>query len=409
MVRLSDLVREQPGKSSKGAAHIRREKNIDLSDRFAGKPPEEAPGVKPEDSAKSANGKTQPTPINGKPPGEASGVKPEDSAKSGPNGETQPTPKVVDPVLPLQPERTMANHPVTAGGKELYAAVHDYMAEFRQQLLNSGKGIGPDRSLRLVDEITTSPSLIEELYPLTLLSGHNDPTFIDHSVNNMIYSLKLGMGMNHPRQKLIGLALSALHHDIGMFLVPEAILTKKQRLTPAELAEVQKHPGSGRNLLRAYDSIDPEISRAVYEHHEREGMQGYPEGIGNSKICVYAKIIGICDSYEAMTHDRPHRKAMEQYISVLELVETKDLLYDRQIVKVFLDVITLYPTGSYVRLNNGAIGVVVSTSSANPFKPKVRIIVDGNGNRISDETVCDLSMSNILSIVTGVPADEVSA
>lgn len=380
MVRLSDLVRELPGKSSKGAAHSERKKNIDLSDRSPEKPPEEAPGVNPEYSVKSR-----------------------------PNGETESTPKVEDPVLPLQPAQPAADRPVTASGKELYTAVHNYMAEFRQGLLSSGKGSGPDRSLRLVDGIIASPSLIDEMYPLTLPSGHNDTTFINHSVNNMVYSLKMGIRMGYPPQKLIGLALASLHHDVGMFLVPEAILQKKARLTDAELAEIRKHPGSGRNLLRAYDTIDPEISRAVYEHHERESNQGYPEGIGNGKICDYAKIIGICDSYEAMTHDRPHRKAMDQYISVLELVETKDLFYDRQIVKVFLDVITLYPIGSYVRLNNGAIGLVVATTSANPFRPKIRIVVDGQGNRMSDENLCDLSMSNILTIVTGVPADEVSA
>jgi HD-GYP domain-containing protein (c-di-GMP phosphodiesterase class II) len=394
MVRLSDLVREQPGKSSYRAARVQEKKDA---------------GMKPDSVKSGPNGETEPTPINGKPPEEAPSVKPADSARSGQNGETKLTPKVEDPVLPLQPARAMSDRPVTASGKELYAAVHNYMAEFKQRLLSSGKEIGPEKSLSLVDGMTTSPSLIDEMYPLTLPSGQYDPTFIDHSVNNMVYSLKMGIRMGYPPQKLIGLALAALHHDVGMFLIPEEILQKKTKLTDAELAEIRKHPGSGRNLLRAYDTIDPEISRAVYEHHERESNQGYPEGIGNGKICDYAKVIGICDSYEAMTHDRPHRKAMDQYISVLELVETKDLFYDRQIVKVFLDVITLYPIGSYVRLNNGAIGVVVSTTSANPFKPKVRIVVDGNGNRISDENLCDLSMSNILNIATGVPADEASA
>jgi HD-GYP domain-containing protein (c-di-GMP phosphodiesterase class II) len=179
-------------------------------------------------------------------------------------------------------------------------------------------------------------------------------------------------------------------------------------LNSAELAEIRKHPGTGRNLLEAYDAVDPEISRAVYEHHERESMQGYPEGIGNGKICEYAKIIGICDSYEAMTHYRPHKKAMEQYVSVLELARTKDLLFDPRIVKVFLDVITIYPIGTYVRLNNSAIGVVVSTNPDNPFRPVVRIVRDGQGNKVSGEQI-DLAQTNILNIVTGVPATEASA
>jgi len=194
-----------------------------------------------------------------------------------------------------------------------------------------------------------------------------------------------------------------------MFLIPEQIFEKTKRLTAAELAEIQKHPGTGRDLLKTYDAIDPEISRAVYEHHERESRQGYPEGIGNGEICEYAKIIGICDSYEAMTHNRPHKKAMEQYVSVLELAGTKDMLFDPRIVKVFLDVITVYPIGCYVRLNNNAIGVVVSTNTGNPFRPVVRIVRDGQGKRPIGEQTYDLMQTSILNIVTGVKADEASA
>lgn len=391
-MRISDLVKEQMGTSTvSGAVHIRREKNIDFLVRFNGKPAEESPAANQEDSAVKP---------------EDAAVKSEDAAEGLPKSEMQPTPKVADTVLPVEP--ALSVNPATISVKELYAEARDYMTEFRQKVLSSGKGIGPGRSLKRVERIVESPRLIDEMYALTLLFGHSDTTFVDHSVNNMVYSLMLGMRMNYPPRKLVGLALAALHHDVGMFLIPEQILNKKQRLNPDELAEIRKHPGIGRNLLKAYDAVDPEISRAVYEHHERESMQGYPEGIGNGKICEYAKIIGICDSYEAMTHYRPHKKAMEQYVSVLELAGTKDLLFDPRIVKVFLDVITIYPTGTYVRLNNGAIGVVVSTNPDNPFRPVVRIVRDGQGNKVSGEQI-DLAQTNILNIVTGVPATEASA
>ncbi len=385
-MRISDLVKEQMGTSTvSGAVHIRREKNIDFLVRFNGKPAEESLDEKREDYAVNRE---------------------EAAAEALPKSEMQPTPKVMDTVLPVEPAPSVS--PATIGVKELYAEARDYMTEFRQKVLSSGKGIGPGRSLKRVERIVESPRLIDEMYALTLLFGHADTTFVDHSVNNMVYSLMLGMRMNYPPRKLVGLALAALHHDVGMFLIPEQILNKKQRLNSAELAEIRKHPGTGRNLLEAYDAVDPEISRAVYEHHERESMQGYPEGIGNGKICEYAKIIGICDSYEAMTHYRPHKKAMEQYVSVLELARTKDLLFDPRIVKVFLDVITIYPIGTYVRLNNSAIGVVVSTNPDNPFRPVVRIVRDGQGNKVSGEQI-DLAQTNILNIVTGVPATEASA
>ena len=303
---------------------------------------------------------------------------------------------------------SMAGRNSTPPGKQIYLDAQDYLRE-AQGLVRSGKQISSERPLHLVERVIAEPSLIDEMYALTLVFGHGNDLLIAHAVNNMIYALKIAIRLGYSSARLTGIALAALLHDVGLFLTPESVLQKKEKLTDAELAEIQNHSRIGRDLLQGFDSIDPHISRAVYEHHEREGGQGYPEGIANGDICEYAQIIGICDSYEAMTHDRPYKKSMEQYVAVLKLAESKDHYFNLKIVKVFLDEITLYPIGSHVRLNNGAIGEVVWTNPANPFKPKVRIVVDGQGRRILDEDLCDLSVTNILNIVTGVSADEASA
>jgi HD-GYP domain-containing protein (c-di-GMP phosphodiesterase class II) len=193
-----------------------------------------------------------------------------------------------------------------------------------------------------------------------------------------------------------------------MFLIPKAIIGKEGALTAADLTEIRKHTETGRDFLRFYDLDYPDLSRAVYEHHERESGQGYPLGIKGEQICEYAKIIGICDAYEAMTHHRPHRKAAAQYISVRELAGTKNMFFDPRMVKVFLDELTMYPVGSYVRLNNRAVGVVVGTNRNNPFKPTVRIVSDGQGNRISGEQLVNLADTTILNIVAGISAEEVA-
>jgi hypothetical protein len=98
-----------------------------------------------------------------------------------------------------------------------------------------------------------------------------------------------------------------------------------------------------------------------------------------------------------------------QYVSVMQLAETKDALFAPHIVKIFLDVMTLYPIGSYVRLNNKAIGVVIQTNQNNPIKPTVRIVTDGKGDRMLDEHLINLAEDNILNIVAGVPADQIPA
>ena len=296
----------------------------------------------------------------------------------------------------------------TPPGKQIYLDAQDYLREV-QGLVRSGKHIDPERPLRLVERVIADPSRVEEMYALTLVSVYGNDQLIAHAVNTMIYAFKIVIRLGYSSSRLTGIALAALLHDIGLFLIPESVLQAEEKVADAELAEIKNHSRTGRDLLQGFDSIDPHISRAVYEHHEREGGQGYPEGIANGEICEYAQIIGICDSYDAMIHDRPYKKSMEPYVAVLKLADSKDRYFNLKIVKVFLDEITLYPIGSHVRLNNGAIGKVVWTNPANPFKPKVRIVVDGQGRRISDENLCDLSVTNILNIVTGVSADEASA
>ncbi len=100
---------------------------------------------------------------------------------------------------------------------------------------------------------------------------------------------------------------------------------------------------------------------------------------------------------------------MAQYTSVLELAETKNMFFAPYIVKIFLDELTMYPVGSYVQLNNKAIGVVVETNRGNPFRPTIRIVADGQGNRIQDERLIDLADSTVLNIVAGITAEEVPA
>ena len=298
---------------------------------------------------------------------------------------------------------------VIPSAKEIYFDAQKYLLGVRESLPRLGKLADFEKSLRIVQRIMAAPTLIEALYPLTMVFGDNGDLNTYSSVNCMSYCLKIGTRMGYDSTKLTTVALAALHHDIGMFLIPEAILMKTTKLTVDELAEVKKHARTGRDMLCPYEADHPEISQAVYQHHERESGQGYPEGLKGADICEYAKMIGICDSYEAMTHVRPHKRPTEQHVSVLELMETKALYFSPRILKVFLDEITLYPIGSYVRLNNRSIGVVASTNPTNPFKPVVRILVDGQGQKVPEERLFDLAGDNILNIVSGASADDVPA
>lgn len=287
--------------------------------------------------------------------------------------------------------------------KTLYFNAQTYLREIKEQLI-AGRPITLKQPLEMIGQMIANPSLVDEMYQLTLAFGHETDMYIALPVNSMIYSFKIGMRMGYTPEKLTEICLAALHHDIGMYLLPDNIIRKGGKLTESEFAVIRKHTETGRDLFTALNY--PNVGQAIHEHHERENGQGYPAGLKGDEISEYAKIIGICDSYEAMTHDRPHKKAAAQYISVLQLAGSKDMLFAPHIVKMFLEVITLYPIGSYVRLNNKAIGVVVETNPNNPLKPIVRIVVDGHGKKTLEEKLINLAETNILTIAAGVSANE---
>jgi hypothetical protein len=290
--------------------------------------------------------------------------------------------------------------------EELYQEAQNYLMEARDKL-RAGEPVNLAPSLNIIEAIIEDASLVEGLYALTAEGGHDDDLDIASPVNSMIYSFKVGKRMGYSAFKLTEVCMAALHHDIGMFLIDDAISGKEGRLTDEEFTELKKHTAYGRDIMKAVDETFPSVSRAIYEHHERENGQGYPLGLKGDDICEYAKIIAICDSYEAMTHNRPYRKAGAQHKSVLEIAEAKDELFSPHIIKIFLDEITMYPVGSYVRLNNKAVGIVVETNPTNPLKPVINLVMDGHGKRVLQDKRINLADNNILNIQDSVLKAEI--
>jgi HD-GYP domain-containing protein (c-di-GMP phosphodiesterase class II) len=211
--------------------------------------------------------------------------------------------------------------------------------------------------------------------------------------------------MGFSKDKLFELGLSALFHDIGMFLVPDDILRKPDRLTQEESDAVRKHPEMGRDILSIRGGSYPWLSEVVYQHHEREEGQGYPRGLRGDRIHEYAKILGIVDTYEAMTHNRPHRRA----ISVRELIESKNQQFAPRIIKVFLEQISLYPIGSYVKLNNKSLAKVIDTNDHQPLRPVVNVLFDSQGNRMKADQIVNLKDNSLLWVIGNLSETELPA
>ena len=245
--------------------------------------------------------------------------------------------------------------------------------------------------------IAANPQALFGLYRHTSLYGNEPDYILSHLINVMIYSMRIARKMSYSTEDLADIGLAAVLHDAGMFKISPDILAKPDRLTPEEAADVQKHTCTGGHILECYREQFPLLICVAEQHHEREDGSGYPAGLIGSQVHEYAKIVALADTYEAMTHDRPHRKA----ISVRQLLDSKDRLkFSREVMKAFLDAVQVYPIGCQVMLNTGSIGKVIDTNIDNPLKPIVQEEIDAQGKRVKDGRVLNLREQGNLLWVT---------
>lgn len=160
-----------------------------------------------------------------------------------------------------------------------------------------------------------------------------------HTKRVMKYSLMIGEKIGLSKEQLYWLSLSAILHDIGKIGIPDAILNKQAPLDDIEKEIMKKHPVLGYEIVKKVKGLQKALDGILY-HHETEDGSGYPEGLKNGDIPLFAKIIAVCDTFDAMTSDRPYRKALSYTKAVQELEENAGTQFDTNIVNIFKEVIT---------------------------------------------------------------------
>ena len=136
-------------------------------------------------------------------------------------------------------------------------------------------------------------------------------------------------------EQLHAVVRAAELHDVGKVLVPDAILNKPGELSEDELALMRRHAIAGWLILRESAESDA-IAALVRSSHERWDGMGYPDGLAGEAIPLGARIITICDAFDAMTHERPYRSARSGAEALAELREGAGVRYDPTLVAVFL-------------------------------------------------------------------------
>jgi PAS domain S-box-containing protein/putative nucleotidyltransferase with HDIG domain len=159
------------------------------------------------------------------------------------------------------------------------------------------------------------------------LSGHQQ------RVTLLAEAIAREMGL--PPEKLEGLRMAGLVHDIGKISIPSEILSKPSKLTPLETKLVQTHAKKGYEILKGVEFPWP-LAEIVYQHHERMDGSGYPRGLKREEILVEARILAIADTVEAMASDRPYRPALGIKRALEEVAKGSGELYDADAARACL-------------------------------------------------------------------------
>jgi len=184
---------------------------------------------------------------------------------------------------------------------------------------------------------------LTETYYLTLFGWskaleYRDKETEGHSIRVTELTEELAKHMGIPNQELRHIHHGALLHDIGKMAVPDSILLKKGELTEEEWAVVKMHPLRAKELLENIPFLKPAMD-IPYRHHERWNGTGYPDGLSKKDIPLSARIFAIVDVWDAITSDRPYRQAWSKEKSLAYIREQSGILFDPQIVQVFLELI----------------------------------------------------------------------
>ena len=159
-----------------------------------------------------------------------------------------------------------------------------------------------------------------------------------HSENVTKYSLAIAKEMHCGNYEIELIKRSALLHDIGKIGVKDAVLLKNGKLTPEEFEHIKLHSTKGEEITKAIPFLK-DASLLIRQHHERYGGGGYPDGISGEKIEVGARILAVADSFDAMTTDRPYRKALSLEQAIGELERNKGTQFDPRVVECMLAII----------------------------------------------------------------------
>jgi HD-GYP domain-containing protein (c-di-GMP phosphodiesterase class II) len=242
------------------------------------------------------------------------------------------------------------------------------------------------------------------LLGLTMIKDYDNYTF-NHCVNVGVLAMALGSAMGLDALSITELGIAGQLHDIGKTMIPKDILNKPGKLSSDEFDEMKRHPELGSKIIREMEGLAPHISSIVLGHHLHYNRSGYPEWASKLPFNQLVDIIAIADTYDAITTLRVYQHPVNPRAALNEMQKITNTILNGSIVERFIEMMGNYPVGTLVRLDTNEVAIVYRPNPLEENAPLVRILIDGNGKRLSaprEQTLVNKDGSHYAEIVTVV-------
>jgi putative nucleotidyltransferase with HDIG domain len=258
----------------------------------------------------------------------------------------------------------------------------------------------------LADAVTQNRTAV---VALTAMRNYDNYTFT-HMVNVSILTMGQARALGIEGRLLREFGLSALMHDIGKVRTPKDILNKPEKLTSDEFAVMRRHTVDGAEILRRTPEMPVLAPVVAFEHHLRLDGAGYPSGAKRSSLNLATMLCSIADVYDAMRSKRAYQQAYPTDRILAVLKHNDGAHFDQNLVRRFVQLLGIYPPGNLVKLSTGEVAVVTQVHAPDPYRPRVRVIINAAGQTLEvpeERNLFDVSAPDAPSIIAPVDGAEI--
>lgn len=210
------------------------------------------------------------------------------------------------------------------------------------------------------------------LMRLSQLKASDNSTF-DHSLRVSILATMVGKWMGYSKEQLSDLAQASLLFDIGKMKIPEFVLNKANKTKKEEFDIIKKHAQFGYSILLRTKGVTNNIKYSALQHHERIDGSGYPLRLKSSQIHEFAKIIMVCDIFDAMTNKRPYKDSVSPFTAAEYIQWHAGKTLDAKVCYIFLRNLADFFCGKDVLLNTKEKGRIIYVDVNFPTRPVVQV------------------------------------